>query len=76
MSAATRAKTAKERAKIAAEFIRKGGETTRAFDDCFEMGDANEVIQNLQIMTLTSPKLRANIWRYLSAFSYLKPENK
>ena len=43
MSAATRATTAKERARIAAGFIRRSSTTGRAFSDCFEMGDGDEV---------------------------------
>ena len=43
MSAATRAKTASERATIAADYIRRGQTHTRAFADCFEMGDGDQV---------------------------------
>jgi hypothetical protein len=45
MSAATRAKTAKERASIASRLLMtvKNVENCRAFDDCFEMFDGAEV---------------------------------
>ena len=67
MSQATRAKTAKERAQIAARIIRSGRTPTRAFDDCFEMYDGDEVKRILaEEMLPRSPKLRANIGRYLS----------
>lgn len=46
MSAATRAKSARQRASIA---IRKlettKGDLGRSFDDCFEMGDGREVVR-------------------------------
>lgn len=45
MSLATKAKTAKERAKIAANMIKRGYKLGRGFDDCFEMGDADEVFK-------------------------------
>lgn len=67
MSQASRAKTAKERAKIAAAFIRSGRNATRAFDDCFEMYDGAEVIAELRKMAKRGPKLRMNWSRYLSA---------
>jgi hypothetical protein len=68
MSRATSVKTAKERAQIAAQYIRSGRTPTRAFDDCFEMFDGDEVVAELRKMLPRSPKLRANIGRYLSAF--------
>lgn len=47
MSAATKATSAKKRATIAAGFIRRGATDSRAFADCFEMGDADAVIAAL-----------------------------
>lgn len=69
MSAATRAKTARERANIAARFIRDrapygGPVQSRAFDDCFEMGDGEQVIALLKVKARTSP----TIDRYLADF--------
>lgn len=72
MSAAIDAKSAKERAQIAAAFIRRGGESTRAFDDCLEMGDGDEVVSILCQMAKRSPKLKENIRRYISASSLAK----
>lgn len=72
MSAATRAKTAKERAQIAAQIIRAGRASGRALSDCLEMGDGNEVIAHLHDMVKRSPKLRANISRYLSGFMFYR----
>lgn len=69
MSAATRATTARERANIAARFIRDrslygGPVQSRAFDDCFEMGDGQEVIEILKRKARTSPAID----RYLAEF--------
>lgn len=48
MSEATRAKSAKTRANIAAKIIKTQNNVyTRAFEDCFEMGDGDEVMENL-----------------------------
>jgi hypothetical protein len=51
MSEATRAKTAAERATIAANLLKGAKERNedlgRPFDDCFEMGDAEEVMRIL-----------------------------
>jgi uncharacterized protein YaiL (DUF2058 family) len=61
------AKTAKERAQIAAQFIRSGRNPTRSLDNCFEMYDGAEVKRILvEEMMPRSPKLRANIGKYLS----------
>ena len=61
MSAATRAATAKDRARIAADMIRKGRTDSRAFDDCFEMFDGNEVMRLLRASK--SPAVAAYIAR-------------
>jgi len=47
MSMATKAKSAKARATIAASMIKRGYKLDRGFDDCFEMGDADEVFKIL-----------------------------
>jgi hypothetical protein len=47
MSQATEAKTARERAAIAARLIRQGIRS-RALDDCFEMYDGDEVLRLLR----------------------------
>lgn len=66
MSAAIRAKDAKERARIAAGYMQRGRRPTRAFADCLEMGDGAEVIAELRAMAARSAKL-AEAWpRYLS----------
>lgn len=44
MSMAIKVKNAKERATIAANMIKKNNRFDRPFDDCFEMGDGNEVM--------------------------------
>lgn len=66
MSAATRASCAKERAQIAAAFIRSGRTPTRALDDCLEMGDGEEVVRILREMAKRSPKLAENLPRYIA----------
>lgn len=47
MSEATRTTSARERATIAARYIRRGRTNGRAFDDCFEMGDGDAVVRAL-----------------------------
>lgn len=59
MSAATRAKDAKERANIAAGFIRRGHTDTRAFDDCFEMNDGTQVVIYLLAKAITDERVAA-----------------
>lgn len=71
MSAAIRAKTAKGRALIAARAMRAGYTPGRAFDDCFEMGDGDEVVAHLRRMAQRNSSvgvaLRANWSKYLCA---------
>lgn len=45
MSQATKAKSAKTRANIAIRMIRQQNNFGRSFDDCFEMGDGQEVVE-------------------------------
>lgn len=48
MSAGIEANNARERATIALGFIKRGtNDNNRSFDDCFEMGDGNEVMEHL-----------------------------
>ena len=60
MTAAIRARSARERATIAAAFIRRGSTGSRAFADCFEMGDGEAVMALLR--RSKSPAVR----RYVS----------
>ncbi len=57
MSAAIRAKTAKERARIAIRILLAGYELHRTFDDCFEMGDGTEVLKIVIEKSKTNPRL-------------------
>lgn len=59
MSAAARAKDAKERAGIAAYHIRRGTTGSRAFDDCFEMGDGTQVVIYLLAKAITDARIAA-----------------
>jgi len=47
MSMATKAKSAKARANIAVRMIKQQNNFGRPFDDCFEMGDGNQVMECL-----------------------------
>ena len=47
MSAAANAKTAKGRAGIAVRMVMSGQKLGRSFDDCFEMNDGEQVIQDI-----------------------------
>lgn len=61
MSAATQAKSARARARIAARMLlrnRAGWAISRAFDDCFECGDGNAVYRELISMATRSDDLR------------------
>ena len=57
MSEAIRAKTARARAGIAARMLRKGRTDCRAFSDCFEMGDGDQVMAYLLAMAIDDPEL-------------------
>lgn len=74
MSAAIDARGAKERARIAARFIRSGVEEPgRAFSACFEMGDEREVLEHLRVMARRSPILRERWSRYLGVPMEVEP---
>ena len=77
MSAAIRAKSAKERATIAAGFIRRGNTQSRAFDDCFEMGDGTQVVIYLLAKAITDPAVaeyaRGAEWALWSGGSIYHP---
>lgn len=49
MSAARNARNAKQRAAIAIRMMKanKNGSFSRAFDDCFEMGDGDQVVEEI-----------------------------
>lgn len=60
MSAAILAKTAKERATIAIRIMKNNKDPfTRAFDDCFEMGDGDEVVKIIKERAKRNPVLMA-----------------
>lgn len=61
MSQAVRAKTAKERASIAARMLLRQKRLHRAFDDCFEMGDGDEVYIELMKKADKNPSLQQAI---------------
>ena len=61
MSAASKATTARQRANIAAQMIKKQNHFYRAFDDCFEMGDGAEVLQLLVEKAKTDRRLALEI---------------
>lgn len=61
MSLAINAKSAKARATIAANMIKKQNKFYRAFDDCFEMNDGHQVMEYLIQKTAKDPILAANI---------------
>lgn len=61
MSLAINAKSARARATIAANMIKKNINFYRAFDDCFEMNDGDEVMEHLIQKTAKDPVLAMNI---------------
>lgn len=61
-----RNKTFQSRVNMAANYISNGRNISRAFDSCFEMGDGDAVAVALYRRSRSNPKLRANLWRYLS----------
>ena len=72
MSAAIKAKSAKARANIAARMLLRtiphympGGKLMgRAWDDCFEMGDGDEVFRLLIDKVMIDPELRREVVRH------------
>jgi hypothetical protein len=54
------------RVDFAARVISDGRRTTRAFDTCFEMWDGDAVAVAVYHRSRHNPKLRRNLWRYIS----------
>ena len=67
MSQAILAKTAKQRASIALRMLRGNTELRRGFDDCFEMGDGDEVLQNIVEYVKRAEALKQRIIKTFSA---------
>lgn len=59
------------RVNYAAAVISNGRSTSRAFDNCFENHDGDEVCAVLVRRAENNPRLAANIWRYLSRDSVM-----
>ena len=57
ISRGSKAKKAITRAKIAADIIKNYKRFDRGFDDCFEMGDGNEVVKHITEMARTDRQL-------------------
>jgi len=70
MSQAIEVKSAKRRASIAANMIKKQDNFYRAFDDCFEMGDGDEVMNWIIKKTATDPILAYNIKKKMPKLGY------
>jgi len=72
MSAATKAKSAQARATIAIRLLKttqpwpRGYDLGRNFDDCFEMGDGNEVHALVVTKARFDPELRAAMRKHSS----------
>ncbi len=64
MSAATRATTAAQRATIAARILKTQKSLYRAFDDCFEMNDGDQVLRIIQKRAAGDEVLKAAIIRH------------
>jgi hypothetical protein len=68
MSEAIRAKTTAERARIAANLLKgtteRNADLGRPFDDCFEMGDADEVMRILIDLARDDIALRIAVRRH------------
>lgn len=54
------------RVEFAIHVMLSGGNTTRRFDACFEMGDGREVAGRIYGRALKNPKLMAALPRYIS----------
>jgi hypothetical protein len=61
-----RNKTFQSRVNMAANYISQGRTATRSFDNCFEMWDGDAVAVALYRRSRKNPKLRVNLWRYIS----------
>lgn len=62
--------TTQDRINIACKVILSGKPTTRNFDNCFEMGDGDEVMRGVYQRALKNPKLKEALPRYLSPTAY------
>lgn len=58
-------KSLTERVNYAARVIKNGRPTSRAFDDCFENGDGDEVVRALVRKSKENPILAANLPKYI-----------
>lgn len=56
----------KARVDLAAQYIAGGRNPTRTFDTCFEMHDGDAVSVALYRRAQRNPRLKRNLWRYLS----------
>lgn len=63
MSEATRAKSASERATIAIRYLfsEQSLSNSRAFFDCFEMGDGDDVVKEIIKRAENNPTLKARL---------------
>lgn len=65
MSALNRPDNFAGRVDYAAQVISAGRHTSRAFDNCFENHDGDEVCAALIRRAERNPRLAANLWRYI-----------
>lgn len=65
MSALNRPENFAGRVNYAAAVISAGRRTSRAFDNCFENSDGDEVAAALVRRAAKNPRLAANLWRYV-----------
>lgn len=65
MSALNRPDNFAGRVNYAAAVIANGRSTSRAFDNCFENHDGDEVAAALVRRAHRNPRLAENLWRYL-----------
>lgn len=65
MSALNRPDNFAGRVNYAAAVISSGRRTSRAFDNCFENSDGDEVAAALVRRAAKNPRLAANLWRYI-----------
>jgi tRNA-dihydrouridine synthase len=72
MSRTTQDDAFQYRVDFAASVISSGERTTRNFDNCFEMYDGDAVAVAVYRRAMHNPKLRRNIWRYITRESVVK----
>jgi hypothetical protein len=65
-----------ERVNYAVARIVSNKRTTRGFDTCFEMGDADYVAVAVYRRSLSNPKLARNLFKYLGEDSVMKSVEK